>query len=121
VAVGNYTVIVTWIGGSFSHTASIHVTVSAASKVTLTVSQVSWTHRLSLSKSGGMETWTMLVKNTGTVPAYFQIATAGNSTSSAKSFSEKTPEAVLAPGASITLTLSQPCTNADNGLNHGFT
>ncbi len=120
VAVGNYTVIVTGIGGSFSHTASIHVTVSAASKVTLTVSQVSWTHRLSLSKSGGMETWTMLVKNTGTVPAYFQIATAGNSTSSAQPFSVKTPVAVLAPGASMTITLSQPFTNASIGLKYSF-
>ena len=120
VAVGNYAVIVTGIGGSFSHTASIHVTVSAASKVTLTVSQVSWTHRLSLSKSGGMETWTMLVKNTGTVPAYFQIATAGNSTSSAQSFSVNTPVAVLAPGASMTITLSQPFTNASIGLKDSF-
>jgi uncharacterized membrane protein len=120
VAVGNYTVTVTATGGSFSHTVAVRVNVSAAAKLTLTVSQISWVHRVSLRRNSGLETWTMTVRNTGQTPAYFQIAIAGNSTGSAMSLSIKSPVALLAPGASITVTLSQHFTGSSIGLRYDF-
>jgi uncharacterized membrane protein len=120
VPVGNYTVTVTGTGGSFTHTVAIRVAVSAAPKVTLTVGQVSWAHRVSIRRSGGVETWTMTVRNTGQTPAYFQIAIAGNSTSSAMSFYLKTRVTLLSPGASMTITLSQFFTSLSVGLKYDF-
>jgi hypothetical protein len=120
VPVGNYTVTVTGTGGSFTHLVAIRVTVSAAPKTTLTVGQVSWAHRVSLRRSSGVETWTMTVRNTGQTPAYFQIGAAGNSTNSAMFFGVKTPVNILAPGASMTVTLSQRFTSSSIGLKFNF-
>ncbi len=120
VVAGNYTVTVTGTGGLFIHAVSFPVTVSASSRVTLAQTQVSWPHRVSLSKSGGVETFTMLLKNTGKTPAYIQIVAAGNSTSSGLFFTLKSPVTLLAPGTSISLTLSQPLTSASIGLKYSF-
>jgi len=62
----------------------------------------------------------MLLKNTGKTPAYIQIVAAGNSTSSGLFFTLKSPVTLLAPGTSITLTLSQPLTSASIGLKYNF-
>jgi hypothetical protein len=120
VPVGNYTVTVTGTGGSFNHTVAIRVTVSTAAKVTLAVGQVSWSHRVSLRRSGGVETWTTTVRNTGQTPAYFQVLAAGNSTSSGIFFGAKTTVALLAPGASVTITVSQRFTSSSVGLKFNF-
>jgi uncharacterized membrane protein len=120
VPVGNYTVTVTGTGGSFTHTVAIRVTVSTAAKVTLAVGQVSWSHRVSLRRSGGVETWTTTVRNTGQTPAYFQVLAAGNSTSSGIFFGAKTTVALLAPGASVTITVSQRFTSSSVGLKFNF-
>jgi hypothetical protein len=120
VPVGNYSITVTGTGGSFTHTVAIRVTVSAAVKVTLAVGQISWSHRVSLRRSGGVETWTMNVRNIGQSPAYFQILVAGNSTSSGMFFGAKTTVALLAPGASTTITLSQHFTSSSVGQKFSF-
>jgi len=94
---GNYTITVKGTGGSFTHSVSFLVTVSASQSITLTVTQVSWTHRLSLSRTNGIQTWTMVVKNTGKSSAYIQIGIAGNATSLTSSFSLEGAIALLSP------------------------
>jgi uncharacterized membrane protein len=120
VAAGNYTVTVVGTGGSFSHTVSLLVAVSSATRVTLVEAQVSWSHRLSLSKNSGVQTWTLLVKNPGKTPVYIQVAVAGNSTSSGRLFSLKTQVTLLSPGASLTVTLSQSFTGSSIGSKFNF-
>src|SRR5207253_6234019 len=78
VAAGSYIITVTGNSGSITHSLTLNVTVASSSKLTLSVVQVSWTHRLSLSKNGGSQTFTMTVKNTGKSPAYVQLLAAGH-------------------------------------------
>jgi hypothetical protein len=121
VPAGNYNVTVLGSGGSFAHTVSIPVIVSSTSVTKLTESRVSWAHRLSLSKNGGVETWTMTVSNTGQSPSYVQVVIAGSASNSNQTFRVKTTLTLLQPGASLTVTLSQPFTGASIGLRYNFT
>ena len=117
---GNYTITVKGTGGSFTHSVSFLVTVSASQSITLTVTQVSWTHRLSLSKTNGLQTWTMVVKNTGKSATYVQILAAGNATSLTSSFTLRTSITLLSPGTSVKVTLTQPFGSASRGLKYNF-
>jgi len=120
VQAGNYNVTVLGSGGSFAHTVAIPVIVSSTSVTSLTESRVSWAHRLSLSKNGGVETWTMTVSNTGQRPSYVQVVIAGSASNSNQTFRVKTQVILLRPGASLTVTLSQPFTSASIGLRYNF-
>src|SRR5207245_10275568 len=73
VAAGSYIITVTGNSGSITHSLTLNVTVASSSKLTLSVVQVSWTHRLSLSKNGGSQTFTMTVKNPGKNTAYVKL------------------------------------------------
>jgi len=120
VHAGNYTVTVLGSGGSFDHTVAIPIIVSSTTVTSLTESRVSWAHRLSLNKNSGAETWTMTVSNTGQRPSYVQIVIAGSASNSNQTFRVKTPVTLLRPGASLTVTLSQPFTSASIGLRYNF-
>jgi len=120
VPAGNYTLTVLGSGGSFAHTVSIPVIVSSTSVTKLTESRVSWAHRLSLSKNGAVETWTVTVRNTGLSPSYVQVVIAGRASNANQSFTVKTLVTLLQPGASLTVTLSQPFTGASIGLRYNF-
>jgi len=120
VQAGNYNVTVVGSGGSFAHTVAIPIIVSSTSVTSLTESRVSWGHRLSLSRNGGVETWTMTVSNTGQSPSYVQVVIAGTASGSNQTFTLKTSVTLLRPGASLTVTLSQPFTSASVGLRYSF-
>ncbi len=121
VSAGSYILTVTGSSGSITHSATLNVTVAASAKTTLVVTQVSWTHRLSLSKNSPTQTFTLNVKNTGISPAYVQLLAAGNSTDLKSFFNVESGVALLSPGASITITLSQPFNGTIIGLKFNFT
>ena len=121
VAVGSYIITVTGSSGSIAHSLTLNVTVAASAKTTFVATQVSWTHRLSLAKSGSTQTFTLNVKNTGMSPAYVQVLAAGNSTNLKSFFNVKSRVALLSPGASMTITLSQPFNATSIGLKFNFT
>jgi len=121
VSAGSYILTVTGSSGSISHTATINVTVAASAKTTFVVTQVSWTHRLSLSKNGATQTFTLNVKNTGISPAYVQLLAAGNSTDLKSFFNVESGVALLSPGASVTITLSQLFNATGIGVKFDFT
>jgi len=121
VGEGSYILTVTGSSGSITHSATINVTVAASAKTTLVVTQVSWTHRLSLSKNSTTQTFTLNVKNTGVSPAYVQLLAAGNSTDLKSFFNVESGVTLLSPGASITITLSQPFNGTIIGLKFNFT
>jgi len=121
VAAGSYIITVTGNSGSITHSLTLNVTVASSSKLTLSVVQVSWTHRLSLSKNGGSQTFTMTVKNTGKSPAYVQLLAAGNSTSLTSSFNQESGVTILSPGQSTTISLNQLFNNSSIGLKFNFT
>jgi len=121
VSAGSYILTVTGSSGSISHTATINVTVAASAKTTLVVTQVSWAHRLSLSKNSATQTFTLNVKNTGVSPAYVQLLAAGNSTDLKSFFNVESGVTLLSPGASVTITLSQPFNATGIGVKFIFT
>jgi len=121
VAAGSYIITVTGNSGSITHSLTLNVTVASSSKLTLSVVQVSWTHRLSLGKNGGSQTFTMTVKNTGKSPAYVQLLAAGNSTSLTSSFNQESGVTILSPGQSTTISLNQLFNNSSIGLKFNFT
>ncbi len=121
VGEGSYILTVTGSSGSITHSATINVTVAASAKTTLVVTQVSWTHRLSLSKNSTTQTFTLNVKNTGVSPAYVQLLAAGNSTDLKSFFNVESGVTLLSPGASITITLSQPFNATGIGVKFNFT
>jgi len=121
VAVGSYIITVTGSSGSIAHSLTLNVAVAASAKTTLVVTQVSWVHRLSLSKNGATQTFTLNVKNTGVSPAYVQLLAAGNSTDLKSFFNVESGVALLSPGASITITLSQQFNGTIIGLKFNFT
>jgi len=121
VAPGSYTLTVNGNSGSTTHTTTINVTVTASTKTTLVVTQTSWTHRLSLSKNGHTQTFTVTIKNTGKTPAYIQLLAAGNSTNLTSSFNLGSAVALLTPGKSVTISLSQPFNTTSIGLKFNFT
>ena len=63
----------------------------------------------------------MTVSNTGRSPSYVQVVIAGSASSSNQTFTVKTPVTLLQPGASLTVTLSQPLTSTSIGLRFNFT
>ncbi len=121
VSAGSYILTVTGTSGPITHSATLNVTVAASAKTTLVVTQVSWTHRLSLSKNSPTQTFTLNVKNTGISPAYVQLLAAGNSTDLKSFFNVESGVALLSPGASTTITLSQPFNGTIIGLKFNFT
>ena len=121
VTTGNYTVTVTGTSGTLTHSATITVTVAASTKATLVVSQISWTHRLSLSRNANTQTFTLTVKNTGKGPVYIQLLAAGNSTNLATFFTVRSSVVILSPGSSTTISLSQPFNSTSIGMKFNFT
>src|SRR5207247_3655790 len=106
VATGSYVVTVTGTSGLIAHSATINVTVSSSTKTNLVVSQVSWNHRLSLSKNGNIQTFTLILKNTSKSILYVQLLAAGNSTDPKSFFNLKSGVALLVPGSSLTISFS---------------
>ena len=121
VATGSYIVTVTGASGPITHTATVNVTVSASTKTTLVLSQVSWAHRLSLAKNGNTQTFTLILKNTGKSATYVQLLAAGNSTDLKTFFNLESAVAMLPPGSAITISLSQPFNTTNVGLKFNFT
>src|SRR5207245_2434840 len=121
VSAGSYILTVTGSSGSITHSATLNVTVAASAKTTLVVTQVSWAHRLSLTKSSSAQTFTLTVKNTGVSPAYVQLLVAGNSTNLNSFFNVESRVILLSPGTSMTITLSQPFNATSIGLKFNFT
>jgi len=121
VSAGSYILTVTGSSGSISNTVTLNVTVAASAKTTLVVTQVSWAHRLSLSKNSATQTFTLNVKNTGVSPAYVQLLATGNSTDLRSFFNVESGVTLLSPGASITITLSQPFNATGVGVKFNFT
>jgi len=121
VSAGSYILTMTGSSGSITHSATLNVTVAASAKTTLVVTQLSWTHRLSLSKNGATQTFTLNVKNTGVSPAYVQLLAAGNSTDLKSFFNVESGVTLLSPGASVTITLSQLFNATGIGVKFNFT
>ena len=121
VAAGSYTLTVNGNSGSTTHSTTINVTVTTSTKTTLVVNQVSWAHRLSLTKNGSTQTFTVTVKNNGKSPAYVQLLAAGNSTNLKSFFNVESAVSILSPGASLTISLSQPFNTTSIGLKFNFT
>src|SRR5881296_317486 len=121
VATGSYIVTVTGTSGLIAHSATINVTVSSSTKTNLVVSQVSWNHRLSLSKNGNTQTFTLILKNTGKSMLYVQLLAAGNSTDLKSFFNLKSGVASLSPGSSLMISLSQPFDTTSIGSKYSFT
>jgi len=108
-------------GGAVNHTTTISVTVTTSAKITFVVKQASWIHRLSLGKNSASQTFTLTLKNTGVSPAYVQLLAAGNATNLTSFFSIESGVALLSPGSSMTITLSQPFNATSIGLKFNFT
>ena len=121
VTAGSYTLTINGNSGSITHTTTINVTVTTSATITFVVKQASWVHRFSLSKNGSAQTFTMTVMNTGMSPAYIQLLAAGNSTNLKSFFNVESGVALLSPGASVTITLSQPFNATSIGLKFNFT
>src|SRR5438309_979679 len=121
VTAGSYTLTINGNSGSITHTTTINVTVTTSATITFVVKQASWVHRFSLSKNGSAQTFTLTVMNTGMSPAYIQLLAAGNSTNLKSFFDVESGVALLSPGASVTITLSQPFNATSIGLKFNFT
>jgi len=121
VPTGSYIVTVTGTSGLIAHSATINVTVSSSTKTNLVVSQVSWNHRLSLSKNGNTQTFMLILKNTSKSVEYVQLLAAGNSTDLKSFFNLKSGVALLVPGSSLTISLSQAFNTASIGSKYSFT
>ena len=121
VTAGSYTLTINGNSGSIAHTTTINVTITTSATVTFVVKQASWVHRLSLNKNGSTQTFTLTVQNTGISPTYIQLLAAGNSTNFTSSFRLGSSVALLSPGKSITISLSQPFNTTSIGLKFNFT
>src|SRR5438309_9731621 len=121
VTAGSYTLTINGNSGSITHTTTINVTVTTSATITFVVKQASWVHRFSLSKNGSAQACTLTVINTGMSPAYIQLLAAGNSTNLKSFFDVESGVALLSPGASVTITLSQPFNATSIGLKFNFT
>jgi len=108
-------------GGAVNHTTTISVTVTTSAKITFVVRQASWIHKLSLSKNSNTQTFTLTIRNSGTSPAYVQLLATGNSTNLKSFFNIESVVTLLSPGASMTITLSQPFNGTSIGLKFNFT
>ena len=121
VSAGTYSITVNGNSGSITHATTLNVTVTASARTTFSVNQVSWIRKLSVTKNGGIQTFTLTIRNTGKTPAYMQLLATGNSTNLKSSFNKVSSVALLAPGKSITISLSQPFNTTSIGLKFNFT
>ena len=74
-----FTITVTGTSGTILH--SVNVTVTITPSVAFTAGKLHWTHHLSLSKSGGAQSWTAIVSNSLSTSANVVVRIRGQSTS----------------------------------------
>ncbi len=99
----------------------INVTVATSSKSNIVVSQISWSHRLSLSKNNNTQTFTLTIKNTDKNPLYIQVLSTGNSTNLKSSFNVESGVTLLSSGSSLTISLNQQFNATSIGSKFNFT
>jgi len=121
IAPGSYTVMVTAASGSITHSSTLKVTIASSTKTNVVVSQVSWSHRLSLTKNSNTQTFTLTLKNTAKNPLYVQLLATGNSTDLKSFFNIESGITLLSPGSSLTISLSQQFDTSSIGSKFNFT
>jgi hypothetical protein len=109
---GSYSVTVTGTSGSLSHSTTVPVTVTVAQQgcphdtnpntcVPPSFSQMNWVHRLSISKTGGVQTWKFGVLNNNNDTIYVQVQITGTDGSGVNGFTIASPVLTLNAGKNL--------------------
>jgi uncharacterized membrane protein len=115
---GNYTVTVVAISRSILHYSSFTVTVNASSSTPVTSTPVDWLHRISLSRTQGLQTWAVKLTNNANIPVYVQVRTAGSAGLN-QAFAVQSAVIMILPKTSASVTLNQIFNTP--GLRYTFT
>jgi hypothetical protein len=103
-----------------SRTAATVISVAPA-PVSFFAGKLSWTHHLSLAKSGNMQTWTAKITNPNSITVYAQITIIGVDGTGIAGFTAQSAVITMTAGASLTPTISQSFTSTDIGTKFHFT
>ncbi len=117
---GTYTITVTGTSGSITHTTTITVIIP---NKTIQINSISETNPLSVSASGGVQTFIVGLTNTGTTTQYVQVVISGVSTTGAHAFTAQSTAVAVAAGATVNITVQTPAntfTGADVGRTFNF-
>jgi PKD repeat protein len=117
---GTYTITVTGTSGATVHTTTI--TVVLPSNI-VSINSVTATSPLSIAASGGMQTWTVSVMNTGSTTQYVQVVISGVSTTGSHAFTAQSTVVAVASGATVNITVQTPAntfTGADIGRTFSY-
>jgi len=123
-ATGTYTITVTGtatIGGvTVTHTTTITVVIPSKN---VKIQTLTWTQILSVSASGGSQTWTAGVTNFGTTTQFVKLVISGSTSSGTQPFTVQSSVVSVAAGTTVNITLSTPpgtFTAADIGQTINF-
>jgi hypothetical protein len=117
---GTYAITVTGTSGTTSKSTTITVTIPSK---TIAIPSITWTHTLSLSASGGSQTWVVTVQNLGSTSQYVQIVITGINTAGTHPFMAQSGVVLVPGGATVNITVSTPpgtFTVADLGQTFNF-
>jgi hypothetical protein len=109
---GTYTVTVTGTSGSLSHSVNVQVTVTSPNTncpdnthpgcIAPSFSQMNWVHRLSLSKTGGVQTWKFGTLNQNNDTIYVSVRITAVDGSGTSPVVLNSPVVALTPGKNLT-------------------
>ena len=99
---GSYLVNVTGVSGNLSHSVGVSVVVVLQQALPPSLSQMHWLHRLSLSRTGGVETWTVGVLNPNSnVTLYVNVQIIASDGSGTPGFTVNSGVIKLAPNTNL--------------------
>jgi len=85
-----------------------------------TAGKLSWTHHLSLSKSGGVQTFTAKIVNPASTDWYVQVVITGTFDTGAP-YNAMSPVTLVTAGSTISLTFTAPVDSSLIGFKVSFT
>src|SRR6266566_6569779 len=126
VAAGTYTITVTGtttVPGVGPHSTTITLVIPSSTSTGVSFTALTWTHTLSVSATGGTQTWTATVTNGMTTSQYVQIVVNGINTLGTHPFNAQSSIVLVGAGATVNITFSTApgtFTAADIGQTFNF-
>ncbi len=105
---------------SLSSTSTVVITVKPVSEPVF--ARLVWTKRLSLSRTGGVQTWTVKVTNPNpSLALWVNVRILGTDTTGTNSFTVSSGPVLLPAGQTVTITMTQAFSQRTIGLTFNFT
>jgi hypothetical protein len=121
---GTYIITVTGTAIGAAHTTTITLNIPSSTSTGVGFPSITWTHHLSVSATGGTQTWTATVSNALTTGQYVQITVNGISSIGTHPFTAKSAVVFVPAATTTTITFSSASgefTAADIGMTFNFT